>query len=297
MNFERFFGSTGGILQSNFLDVSPPSLEGDAMSSLQGFFKSSECESLRFTQEQLEKLFDAADSDKARRLVAPSAFPCRWSKTVDVHGKWWDESHAIFGSYHKLTSHLKKWINPSLQDPFSMGQLLKRIIRRHWKSHKQNLNYCNFPNAPPICYLSISQKSLLSLSFRMAPLVWHGMFPQNDESQDGAIQFEELCSWLCDTPCFSKCPLHGVENVFPRWIWWGKNTKTPKMVVWSSVLPTFDEFVEARLIELHNCAYLSWTGWRWKWFFATRIILFQVEWLSQGFQGTSDVESGRNGLH
>jgi hypothetical protein len=23
--------------------------------------------------------------------------------------------------------------------------------------------------------------------------------------QDGAIQYEELVAWLCDTPCFSQC--------------------------------------------------------------------------------------------
>lgn len=69
------------------------------------------------------------------------------------------------------------------------------------------------------------------------------------------------------------------------------------MVVEVQFFPLSMSLCPARLIDLYKCAYLSWTGWRWKWFFATRIIIFQVEWLSQGFQGTSDVESGRNGLH
>jgi len=30
------------------------------------------------------------------------------------------------------------------------------------------------------------------------------LFDAADSDKDGAIQYEELCSWLCDTPCFSK---------------------------------------------------------------------------------------------
>ena len=58
-------------------------------------------------------------------------------------------------------------------------------------------------------------------------LTWH--VPQNDGSQDGAIQFEELCSWLCDTPCFSKCPLGGCVMCFPHGFG-GENT--PKRLRW-----------------------------------------------------------------
>lgn len=30
------------------------------------------------------------------------------------------------------------------------------------------------------------------------------LFDAADKDKDGAIQFEELCAWLCDTPCFSQ---------------------------------------------------------------------------------------------
>ncbi|CAK9025892.1 unnamed protein product [Durusdinium trenchii] len=30
------------------------------------------------------------------------------------------------------------------------------------------------------------------------------LFDAADTDKDGAIQYEELCSWLCDTPCFSR---------------------------------------------------------------------------------------------
>ncbi|CAE7029420.1 unnamed protein product [Symbiodinium natans] len=45
---------------------------------------------------------------------------------------------------------------------------------------------------------------LAKLNMKMTPRQVEMLFEAVDKDQDGLIEFEELCCWLCDTPCFSR---------------------------------------------------------------------------------------------
>ena len=242
---------------------------------------------LRFTQEQLEKLFDAADSDKARRLKFSAEIlqlilrRCAWEVVT------WKSYIAVYCSatppcsISRLT-HLYKIHFPSLCLRLPDGRLLKDKKNTHVRRATNRISNTvisqMFTYLPPQYF----PKSLLSLS------------PLALSRQNGAIQYEELCSWLCDTPCFSKCPW--ACHVFPTWFG-GEKGHEKNIKCWLKSNSLHFQWFCWWQDSTVWFAFLCWTFWRWKWLLATTIIFFPVASFSRCFQGTSDVESGRNGFH